>query len=75
MPQNSILKKRSVRVSGHDTSITLEEPFWQALQDIAQEKQCSLNQLISLIDEDRKSHNLSSATRVYILQHLQNKLL
>lgn len=67
------MKKRSVRVCGHDTSITLEEPFWEELQNIAQEKGQSLNRIISAIDEHR-SGNLSSAVRVYILRHLQEKL-
>ena len=67
------LKKRSVRIGGHDTSITLEEPFWGALRNIAAEKSLSINALISEIDESR-SGNLSSTLRVYILQNLQDKL-
>ena len=67
------LKKRSVRIGGHDTSITLEEPFWNALRDIAAAQNVSVNALISEIDENRNG-NLSSALRVYILQHLQDEL-
>ncbi|MGH1375912.1 MAG: ribbon-helix-helix domain-containing protein [Alphaproteobacteria bacterium] len=73
MPRESQLKKRSVRIAGHETSITLEDEFWDVLRSIAQEQDISINQLISNIDEGRKS-NLSSALRVYILQYLQNKL-
>ncbi len=65
-----IVQKRSVRVSGHHTSITLEEPFWVALRGIADERELSLNQLISEIDAQREG-NLSSALRVYILRYFQ----
>ena len=72
MSRNAAPKKRSVRISGHETSITLEEPFWQALRDIAEEQCISVNQLMSNIDKDREG-NLSSALRVYILQHFKEK--
>ena len=66
------MKKRSVRVSGHHTSITLEEEFWVALKEIACCKKQSVTQLVSEIDESRDG-NLSSAIRIYILQHYRNK--
>ena len=72
MSRDAAPKKRSVRISGHETSITLEEPFWQALRDIADEQGFSVNQLMSDIDKDREG-NLSSALRVYILQYFQEK--
>ena len=62
------LKKRSVRIAGHDTSITMEDAFWVVLQDIAKEKGASINALITDIDA-RNDGNLSSALRVYILQY------
>ncbi len=73
MPRESQLKKRSVRIAGHETSITLEDEFWDVLRSIAEEQNISLNQLITHIDEDR-DRNLSSALRVYILQYLQAQL-
>lgn len=72
MSRNAAPKKRSVRISGHETSITLEEPFWDALREIARENKVSVNKLMSDIDKDREG-NLSSALRVYILQHFQEK--
>ncbi len=72
MDQSSSLKKRSVRVSGHDTSITLEEPFWKCLQDMAKSQNMSLNDLVSEIDQKR-SGNLSSAIRIHILEFLQHR--
>lgn len=61
------MKKRSVRVAGHPTSVTLEDAFWRILQEIADEQDKSLNQIITEIDSAR-SGNLSSAIRVYVLE-------
>lgn len=68
-----MIKKRSVRISGHQTSVTLEQEFWDALRDIAEERGQSLNALISEIDVDH-SGNLSSALRVFVLRNLQERL-
>lgn len=68
-----MIKKRSVRISGHETSVTLEQEFWDALRDIAARDGISLNALISKIDA-QNSGNLSSAVRVFVLQNLQQQL-
>ena len=61
------LKKRSVDIDGHRTSVSIEAPFWDALREIAERKSLSVNQLIAAIDKDRTG-NLSSAIRVYVLR-------
>ncbi|UUX51787.1 ribbon-helix-helix domain-containing protein [Nisaea acidiphila] len=66
----SRLRKRTVTVSGHQTSISLEEAFWEALKAIAQRRALSINTLVSEVDAKR-SGNLSSALRVYVLADLQ----
>ncbi|MBL4588964.1 MAG: ribbon-helix-helix domain-containing protein [Alphaproteobacteria bacterium] len=66
----SALKKRSINLHGHATSVTMEEPFWDCLKDIAKERKLSLNALIAEIDE-QNAGNLSSALRVYVLKTLQ----
>ena len=72
------MKKRSVSIAGHATSITLEDAFWSALKKIADEKGMSIPMVIGEIDEARMEEpsppNLSSAIRLYILADLQNKL-
>lgn len=69
------MKKFSVRIAGrHATSISLEEEFYQVLLNIAQEKNIAVNTLITQIDEDRTTLNLSSAIRLYILKYLQQKI-
>ena len=75
MPEEKNIKKRSVKISGHSTSITIEDEFWAALKDIAAENKTSLNKLISDIDENESEGNLSSALRLYVLRNLQTKLL
>lgn len=67
------MKKISVLIAGrHATSISLEEEFFEALQQIAEQQNISLNQLITQIDTARRTENLSSAIRLYILHWYQN---
>ncbi len=66
------MQKHSVTVAGHRTSISLERVFWDAIQLIARKKGVSLNRLIAQIDAARTDHqtgNLSSAIRVFVLEH------
>ncbi len=68
------MKKRSVNIHGHQTSISLEEEFWDALKTEADKQNLSLNKLIAKIDDARTpDYNLSSAIRVYILKSLTAK--
>ena len=59
--------KRSVMIAGHRTSVSLEEPFWQALREIAAARGASVQALIGNIDAGRAEQNLSSAIRVFVL--------
>ena len=61
--------KRSVVVSGHRTSVSLENPFWDVLTQIATDQNVSLNKLITEVDRQRDG-NLSSTLRVYVLKNL-----
>ena len=58
---------------GHATSISLEDEFWETLKEISVEKTQSIQELIEQIDLTRTS-NLSSAVRLFVLNHLKNKL-
>ncbi len=64
------IKKRSVEIAGHRTSLTLEEAFWRALRRFAANDGISINKLIERIDRERQG-NLSSAVRVYVLERLE----
>jgi predicted DNA-binding ribbon-helix-helix protein len=63
--------KRSVVLSGHKTSISLEEPFWQALRELATARGLSVWALIRSIARKREQSNLSSALRVAVLEHFR----
>ena len=67
-PQKKL--KRSVKISNHRTSISLEKEFWLELISASKKLNLSLNKLITIIDGERLSNNigLSSATRVWILK-------
>lgn len=60
--------KRSFRIRGHATSISLEPPFWRALQDAAEMRGLSPTALVEEIDAERGDANLSSAVRVWLLE-------
>ncbi|MBT3991135.1 MAG: ribbon-helix-helix domain-containing protein [Rhodospirillaceae bacterium] len=69
----SAIRKRSVLISGHRTSISLEQAFWTKLREICEQRDKSINQMVTEIDNDRletPNGNLSSAIRVYILEQL-----
>jgi predicted DNA-binding ribbon-helix-helix protein len=67
--------KRSVTISGHRTSVSLEAEFWQSLTEIAAELKRPLAKLIDEIDKrDGRGNNLSSALRVFVLAHYRKKV-
>jgi predicted DNA-binding ribbon-helix-helix protein len=65
----STVAKRSIVLAGHKTSISLEDAFWRALKDIASSRRTTLRDLINSIDTDREQGNLSSAIRLFVLNH------
>ncbi len=64
------VKKRSVEIAGHRTSLSLEQAFWRALKRIAARDGVSINSLIERIDRERVG-NLSSAVRIYVLERIE----
>jgi len=67
------LIKRSLTIAGHRTSITLEQPFWDALKELACSEDVSVSELVRRIDTSKsKDSNLSSAVRVHILENLRS---
>ena len=61
--------KRSIVIAGHKTSVSLEDAFWNGLKDIALARQVSLSDLVASIDAGRRQGNLSSAIRLFVLEH------
>jgi predicted DNA-binding ribbon-helix-helix protein len=67
----SLVTKRSIVIAGHKTSISLEDAFWKALKDIALAQGTTLSDLVAAIDSQRRHGNLSSAIRLFVLEHFQ----
>jgi predicted DNA-binding ribbon-helix-helix protein len=67
----SSVVKHAITINGHETSITLEDAFWNSLKEIAHCRRVTLSKLLAKIDETRQG-NLSSAIRVFVLEHIRN---
>ena len=65
------MKKHSILLSGHATSLCLEDEFWFELKQIAKSKNIALRQLLMQIDNTHTG-NLSSAVRIYVLNELKS---
>ena len=64
--------KRSIVIAGHKTSVSLEDAFWKGLKEIADERNITLSDLVASIDSQRRHGNLSSAIRLFVLDHYRN---
>ena len=69
----SSVVKRSIVIDGHKTSVSLEDPFWTDLKKIAHTQQVTLSELVTKIDGRREQSNLSSAIRLFVLRHYEDK--
>ena len=68
----SAVVKRSIVIAGHKTSVSLEDAFWQGLRDIAIARGMNLSEMVKSIDTGRQNGNLSSAIRLFVLEHYRN---
>ena len=66
--------KRSIVIANHKTSVSLEDAFWKGLKDIAHDRDVTLSDLVATIDTERVHGNLSSAIRLFVLDHYRNKI-
>ena len=71
----SVITKRSLVVAGRKTSVSVEDGFWEALREIAQERGKSLPELVTSINAGRKFPNLSSAIRVFVVGYYRDQCL
>jgi len=65
--------KRSIVIATHKTSVSLEDAFWNGLKEIAASRNMALSDLVSSIDAERKHGNLSSALRLFVLDHYRSQ--
>ena len=66
--------KRSIVIAGHKTSVSLEDAFWKGLKEIADGHELTLSELVAAIDTDRRHGNLSSAIRLFVLDHYRAQI-
>ncbi len=69
LSNQSLNKKRSFTVGNRKTSLSLEDAFWFSLKELAEEERVPVSRLIARVDASRQHANLSSAIRIYILEH------
>jgi predicted DNA-binding ribbon-helix-helix protein len=65
--------KRSIVVAGHKTSVSLEEAFWNGMKEISGLRNMTLSELVGEIDNNRQQGNLSSAIRLFVLDHFKSR--
>ena len=66
--------KRSIVIAGHKTSVSLEDAFWKGLKEIALSRVVTLSDLVAAIDSERQLGNLSSAIRLFVLDHYKARI-
>lgn len=66
--------KRSIVIDGHKTSVSLEDAFWSGLKEIASDRKLTLSKLVGDIDSTRVNGNLSSALRLFVLDHYRTSI-
>jgi predicted DNA-binding ribbon-helix-helix protein len=70
----SPIVKRSIVIAGHKTSVSLEDAFWKGLKDIALGRDLTLSEMVGTIDAGRAQGNLSSALRLFVLDHYRAQI-
>lgn len=65
----SLVVKRSIVIAGHKTSVSLEDAFWKGLKEIASGRGATLSEMVASINSGRAQGNLSSAIRLFVLDH------
>ena len=66
--------KRTVKIDGHITSVFLETEFWEEILKLSKKENTTPGKIISKIDKTKNTSNLSSAIRLYVLNHLKGQL-
>jgi len=69
----STIIKRSIAIDGRKTSIGIEDDYWNSLKEIAHQRNETVSRLVTRIDKERKSANLSSNLRLFVLEYYQDQ--
>ena len=71
--ERSRIVKRSIRIGGHKTSVSMENEFWDILLRIGTAEKTTISALVERIDVAREHENLSSAIRLYVLKYVEQE--
>lgn len=69
MQQSAVLK--NIRIDGRRTSVRMERPFWQALEDISEQEGRSIDEICAEVAAEKNGSSLTSAIRVFVLDYLR----
>jgi predicted DNA-binding ribbon-helix-helix protein len=70
----STIVRHSVSIAGRNTSVSLENAFWQSLKEIASEHDMTPSELVADINSERRHANLSSAIRLFVLDFYRQQI-
>jgi predicted DNA-binding ribbon-helix-helix protein len=71
--KSSLIVKHSIVTAGHKTGVSVEDAFWKGLKEIARGRNMTLSDLVTTINSKRKHSNLSSAIRLFVLDHYRRQ--
>jgi predicted DNA-binding ribbon-helix-helix protein len=70
------MKKRSISIHGHATSVALEAEFWAVVDRVARQQEQSVSALIRQLDDRRLQNTpeqgLASFIRVWVLDQVRS---
>ena len=75
--EGSLVLKRTIGLNGHQTSVSVEPAFWEAVKAIAAAEGTTIDRLIAQIDHERRQRrhaNLSSAVRLFVLDYYRSRM-
>ena len=69
MAKSKHWRMRAITISGRKSTVAMEDAFWDGVKEIAATKGVSATKLVSMINHDRETANLSSAIRLFVLDY------
>jgi predicted DNA-binding ribbon-helix-helix protein len=71
--RKSLIVKRSILIAGRKTGVSVEDAFWKGLKEVAADRNMTRSGLVTTINSKRKQNNLSSAIRLFVLDHYRRQ--
>jgi predicted DNA-binding ribbon-helix-helix protein len=71
--RKSLIVKRSILIAGRKTGVSVEDAFWKGLKEVAADRNMTPSDLVTTINSKRERDNLSSAVRLFVLDHYRRQ--